>query len=119
MTNNTEKTSYKNVVLINQPLDTKPSKDVNVIDGYENIMSNLNEKKMTTHRKINSSQKELLVDILDVMSEVTEYVNEYFGFHGIGGELKVADVIDSLDKCVKVEVISDIDCDIDSGEEDT
>jgi hypothetical protein len=117
-----EKTSYKNVVLVEQPTEIKQSKESLSIVGYENIINSLQEMKeqaqINTSRKNNNSKKELMIDILNDMSNVTGYVNEYFGFHGIGDELKLEDVMDSLDKSVKVEVISDNDYDNESGEEE-
>jgi hypothetical protein len=117
-----EKTSYKNVVLVEQPTETKQSKESLCIVGYENIINSLQEIKeqaqTNTSRKNNNSKKELMIDVLNDMSNVTGYVNEYYGFHGIGDELKLEDVMNSLDKSVKVEVISDNDYDNESGEEE-
>jgi hypothetical protein len=117
-----EKTSYKNVVLVEQPTEIKQSKETLSIVGYENIINSLQEMKeqaqINTSRKNNNSKKELMIDVLNDMSNVTGYVNEYFGFHGIGDKLKLEDVMDSLDKSVKVEVISDNDYDNESGEEE-
>jgi hypothetical protein len=115
-----EKPSYKNVILVEQPVETKQSTEIVHIDGYENIMNMLNEKKIqtNTNKRINNSKKELMIDVLNDMSSITGYVNEYYGCHGIGDELKLEDVMNILDKSVKVEVISDNDNDIESGEEE-
>ena len=120
MTTNVEKPSYKNVILVEQSLETKQCKENLSIDGYENIINSLDEMKtqMNINRRINNSKKELMIDVLNEMSNVTGYVKEYYGFHGIGDELKLEDVMNSLDKSVKVEVISDNDYDIESGEEE-
>lgn len=120
MTTKLAKPSYKNVVLVEQTTETKQSKETLNIIGYENIMNSLNEQKKQTifNTRNNNSKKELMTDVLDDMSNVTGYVNEYYGFHGIGDGLRLEDIIDSLDKSVKVEVISDNDYDIESGEEE-
>lgn len=120
MTTNMGKISYMNVVLFEQPSEIKQCKETASIEGYENIMNALDESKIQVklNRRINNSKKELMIDTLNDMSNLTEYVNEYYGFHGIGDELKVEDVMESLDKSVKVEVISDNDYDCESGEDD-
>lgn len=122
MTTNAEKTSYKNVVLVTQATESKQSNETVSIVGYENIINSLNSQKqqenINVDRKNNNSKKGLMIDILNDMATVTNYVNEYYGFHGIGDELKLEDVMDSLEKSVQVEVVSDNDYDVESGEEE-
>lgn len=118
MTNNIDKTSYKNIILVEQPNETKESKEITNIEGYDNIINFLNEMKTKTYnKKLTNSKKELMIDVLNYMSNVTEFVNEYYGFHGIGNDLKLEDVMDSLDKSVNVEIVSENDYDIESEEE--
>lgn len=122
MTTKLEKPSYKNIVLVEQTTETKQSckETVNII-GYDNIMNSLNEQKKERigySKNCNTSKKEFMIDILDELSYVTGYVNGYYGLHGIGDELKLEDVIDSLDKSVIVEVFSDNEYDIESCEDE-
>lgn len=115
-----EKTSYKNVVLLKQSSETTQCKETVCIEGYENIINSLADMKsqMNTDKRLNNSKKELMIDVLSNMLDVTQYVNEYYGFHGIGDELKLEDVMDSLNKSVKVEINSDNDYDVESGEDE-
>lgn len=119
MTTNTKKTSYKNIVLVEQQNETKQSNEITNIDGYENIINMLNEMKTQTHttKKLSNAKKEFMIDVINDMSNVTGFVNEYYGFHGIGNDLKLEDVLESLDKSTKVEIVSDNDYDIESEEE--
>lgn len=119
MTNNIDKTSYKNIILLEQVNETKETKEnTDNIEGYDNIINFLKEMKTQTYnKKLTNSKKELMIDVLNYMSNVTEFVNDYYGFHGIGNDLKLEDVIDSLDKSVNVEIVSENDYDIESEEE--
>jgi len=119
--NNLEKSSYKNIVLEGKIVDTQVSTDRDILIGYDAITNKLNmklEKLNNKHRVLNNSKKELLIDLLHDIGNVTEYVKEYYGFHGIGDELKLEDVMNSFEKSIKVEVVSDNDYDIISEEEE-
>jgi hypothetical protein len=107
--NNKEKTSYKKIVLAGEIEDTKLSTDTSVVVGYDNIVYKLNQKDEKSHRKLNNAKKELLIDLLNDIGAVTGYVTDYYGFNGVGDGLKLEDVMNSFEKSLKVEVLSDID----------
>lgn len=108
------KTSYKNVLLEGENVENNITVE-NVLTNYEDIVSNIKLKQCnnkTINNKsqlISNSKKEFLVDLLDDMYMVTSYVNEFYGFHGIGNNLKLEQVMDIFEKCVRVETLSDND----------
>jgi hypothetical protein len=107
--NNKEKLSYKKIVLASETEDAQVSTNATILYGYEEIIRKLNEQGDKAHKKLNNAKRELLVDLLNDMGAVTEYVSEYYGFHSIGDTLKLEDVMNSFEKSLKVEIVSDYD----------
>lgn len=116
--NNKEKPSYKRIVLTSESEEAQLSTNATVVIGYDEIVQKLNQKDEKSHRKINNAKKELLVDLLNDIGSVTEYVSEYYGFHGIGDCLKLEDVMNSFEKALKAEVVSDCDENIFSDDDE-
>lgn len=120
--NNLEKPSYKNVVLEKPLVGVEASKDKEVLFGYNEIISEISLKKEKLHNKskgMNNSKKELLIDLLNDIGNVTDYVRQYYGFHGIGNDLRLEDVMDCFEKSLIVEVVSDNDYDMISEDDET
>jgi hypothetical protein len=116
--NKKQKTSYKKIILASESEDTQSSTNVKPVVGYDEIIQVLNEKDEKSHRKLNNGKKELLVDLLNDIGAVTDYVSEYYGFHGIGDSLRLEDVMNNFEKSLKVEVVLDNDDYVVSDDDD-
>ena len=118
--NNMKKPSYKKIVLQGDQVEMKSTEDV-VIVGYDEIMNNINVKGEKLNRKakgLNNAKRELLVDLLIDVGNVTNHITEYYGFHGIGDSLQLEDVMNSFEQSLRVEVV-DYDEYFISDEDDT
>lgn len=119
--NNVEKSSYKNIVVEGKIIDTQVSKEKDIITGYDEIINKINmkiQKSNNKYKTLSNSKKELLTDLLNDMANITDYVKEYYGFHGIGDELLLENVMNCFEKSLQVEVVSDNDYDIVSEEDE-
>jgi hypothetical protein len=63
-------------------------------------------------------KKELLLDMLNEIAYLTEYVKENYGCKGIADELKLDDVLNAFESSIHVDVHSETDFDFGFSEED-
>jgi hypothetical protein len=63
-------------------------------------------------------KKELLLDMLNEIAYLTDYVKEYYGCKGIGDELKLDEVLNAFESSICVDVHSETDFDFGFSEED-
>lgn len=80
--------------------------------------SNFSNASAKQSKREATYKKEVLLDVLNEMAYVTEYVQECFGCKGIGDELKLEDVLNALETSINVDVHSDVDIDFGISEED-
>ena len=119
------KYSYKSIVCEN-PIATI-STDTNglVFSDYEDVMKqvHLQTTKVEGQKltKETAYKKELLLEMLNDLAHVTEYVREYYGSQGIGDELHLEDILNAFEDNIRVDMIqTDNENDfVVSGEEDT
>lgn len=105
--------SYKKVVCEGAPVSSAKERGT-VFDDYENLKI----PSVCKTNKINSSMMQYLTDILSDVAQATSYVNDVYGFHGIGNKLTVAQVLDCIEKSITVEIVSDIDSEHVSEDDD-
>lgn len=63
-------------------------------------------------------KKELLLDMLNDIGYLTEYVKDYYGSKGIGDNLKLDEVLNAFESSINVDVHSETDFDLGLTEED-
>lgn len=63
-------------------------------------------------------KKELLLDMLNEIGYLTEYVKEYYGSKGIGDDLKLDEVLNAFESSICVDVYSETDFELALTEED-
>lgn len=107
-----QKLSYKKVVSDSQNVVIK-DKEL-VFTDYENI-------RLPIYSEVNknrSSSAQYLSDIFQEMAQITSYVKDHYGFHGVGNELTVYQVLDCIEKSTFIEIVSDIDSEHVSEDDD-
>ncbi len=118
------KPSYKSIVSDMPEFGSVPVNKGLVFTDYDLI--NFDTERWQTRRESMSKnarreavyKKELLLDMLNEVAYVTNYVREYYGFKGIGDELKLEDVMNAFETSIKVDVHSDADMDFVVSEEE-
>lgn len=63
-------------------------------------------------------KKELLLDMLNDIGYLTDYVKEYYGSQGIGDDLKLDEVLNAFESSIHVDVHSETDLEMGLTEED-
>lgn len=121
------KMSYKSVVS-EKPVvsSTKCGKELQFTAWEDLPFHNQPQLLQLNHPTCSSKQskreanyrKELLLEMLNEVAFLTDYVKEYYGSKGIGDELKLDDVLNAFDSSIHVDVNSDTDFDIGPSEED-
>lgn len=84
--------------------------------GTSTSIASANTKQL---RREATYRKEVLLDVLNEMALLTDYVRECFGCKGVGDELKLEDVLNALETSITVEYHSDTDVDFVSEEDDS
>lgn len=118
------KPSYKSIVSDRPDYSGIPVNKGLVFTDYELVDFGI-EQRQTKMENLSKSarkeavyKKELLLDMLNEVAYVTNYVREYYGFKGIGDELKLEDVMNAFEASIKVDVHSDADMDFIVSEEE-
>lgn len=118
------KHSYKSIVC--EKPTTTPSNVTNelVFCDYEDVMKQVHlqitqaQQKQSTKESVH--KKELLLEVLNELAHVTDYVKECYGSQGIGDELRLEDILNAFEDNIRVEVQNDNENDFyASGEEET
>lgn len=116
------KPSYKSIVSERPEYGSVPVNKGLVFTDYEliefDIEQGQTESLTKNARREAVYKKELLLDMLNEVAYVTNYVREYYGFQGIGDDLKLEDVMNAFEASIKVDVHSDTDMDFVVSEEE-
>jgi hypothetical protein len=118
--NNTVKTSYKNVVAledIQHSCDLEKPNYTTEYDSFEVVQplvlkdmlqrDKFNNKNQTTH--IPLPMRYLMSDIIEPLGDLTNDIKEVYELQGIANTLKLSDVLDAFEKSVNVTYLGDID----------
>lgn len=118
--NNTVKTSYKNVVAledIQHSCDLEKPNYTTEYDSFE-VIQPLVLKDMLQRDKLNNKNqiphvplpmRYLMSDIIEPLGDLTNDIKEVYELKGIANTLKLSDVLDAFEKSVNVTYLGDID----------
>lgn len=113
-TTSTENPSYRNAITENTPIEVAAATSrLKFVDYQE-----LTVPPIKRPTKLSSGKRDFLIDIMEPFGNLTQEVNEYYGFHNIANTLTLGDVLDCLEISAKVDIAADYDFDGPSEEEE-
>ena len=110
------KQSYKTIILDTKEMSVTKEKPIEFTD-YENVI--IPSRITSTPLKINkNSTSQYMLEILQQVADITNDIKDVYGFHGFANDITLKQVLDCIEKSTIVEIISDMESENNTDDEE-